>query len=72
MNNEILSCSVINYMSHEFVLRHFDTSNTYAEFNCKICGIDAAMRYISYKWYYSIWKELDISCEEMVIKKLLE
>lgn len=61
---------VIKYLNHNFVV--FDEENDYAEFNCMVCNHSAALKYITYNWYHNIWDKLDISCEEVLIKKLLE
>lgn len=72
---------VINYFGHQFILKHYSTDiivfdnkciSSYGEFECEICKINSAIKFITYEWYYGLWKKLDISCEEMLIKKLLE
>ena len=65
--------NIINYMGHEFILKHPPApAPNYGEFTCKICGLDAAMKFVYYTWHARIWDILDVTCDDMIIKKLLE
>jgi len=67
---------IIKYLGHEFIFIMYDNSwgtySYYAEYKCGICGVEAAVKYITFKWYYQLWKPLDLTCNEITIKKLIE